>query len=87
MIKLVCAAVKLDDIVFPCYRHWDDKCRVMIKKILSIEEIKEKISNGKEVQGFIGTDGLFYNRQEAAEIYNQYAEKKVGKMLFSEDLY
>lgn len=86
-IKIICAAVKLGDIVFPCYRHWDDKCRVIIKKILPIEDVKEMISSGKEIQGFIGTDGKFYTREEAAKIYNQYSEKKVEKLLFSEDLY
>lgn len=49
--------------------------------------VRYMIRDGQEVQGFLDNKGRFYDRKEAAEIYNQYAEKKVGKMLFSEDLY
>jgi len=87
MIKIVCAAVKLGDVVIPCFRHWDDKCRVVIKNIFSLDEVKKIISEQKEVQGFIGTDGKFYDRIEAANIFNSYSKKKSSKMLFSEDLY
>lgn len=87
MLKIICAAVKLGDIVFPCFRHWDDKCRIMIRNIYSEEEVKKLLADHNEVQGFIGTDGKFYTREEASKIFNSYSDVKARKLLFSEDLY
>lgn len=87
MSKIVCAAVKINDCIIPCIRHWDTNCHYLAEHIWDKEELSNFIHNGCETQGFLDNKGRFYDRKEAAEIYNQYAEKKVGKMLFSEDLY
>lgn len=36
---------------------------------------------------FLDNKGKFYNREEAAMLFNSYSDKKVSKLLFSEDLY
>lgn len=87
MIKIVCAAVKLGYLVIPCIRHWDENCRRIAENAFGAGRVRYLIQDGQEVQGFLDSKGRFYDRKEAAEIYNQYSEKKVGKMLFSEDLY
>lgn len=87
MIKIVCAAVKLGYLVIPCIRHWDENCHKIAENVFGAGKVSLLIKDGQEVQGFLDNKGRFYDRKEAAEIYNQYAEKKVGKMLFSEDLY
>lgn len=87
MIKIVCAAVKLGYLVIPCIRHWDENCHRIAENVFGAGRVHYMLRDGQEVQGFLDNKGRFYNREEAAEIYNQYAEKKVGKMLFSEDLY
>lgn len=87
MIKIVCAAVKLGYLVIPCIRHWDENCHRIAENVFGAGRVHYMIRDGQEVQGFLDNKGRFYDRKEAAEIYNQYAENKVGKMLFSEDLY
>ena len=87
MIKIVCAAVKLGYLVIPCIRHWDENCHKIAENVFGAGKVHYMLRDGQEVQGFLDNKGRFYDRKEAAEIYNQYAEKKVGKMLFSEDLY
>lgn len=87
MIKIVCAAVKLGYLVIPCIRHWDENCHRIAENVFGAGRVHYMIRDGQEVQGFLDNKGRFYDRKEAAEIYNQYAEKKVSKILFSEDLY
>lgn len=87
MIKIVCAAVKLGYLVIPCIRHWDENCRRIAENVFGAGKVHYMLRDGQEIQGFLDNKGRFYDRKEAAEIYNQYAENKVGKMLFSEDLY
>ena len=87
MIKIVCAAVKLGYLVIPCIRHWDENCHRIAEQCLGRSRVDFMLKNGQEVQGFLDNKGCFHDRKESAEIYNQYAEKKVSKMLFSEDLY
>lgn len=87
MIKIVCAAVKLGYLVIPCIRHWDENCHRIAENVFGACKVHYMIKDGQEVQGFLDNKGRFYDRKEAAEIYNKYAENKVGKMLFSEDLY
>lgn len=87
MIKIVCAAVKMNDTIIPCIRHWDENCHKLIEKIFTHQEIKEILSKGNEIQGFLDNKGKFYNRKEALELFNSYSDKKAERMLFSEDLY
>lgn len=87
MIKIVCAAVKLGHLVIPCIRHWDENCHRIANNCFGEGRVSFLIKDGQEQQGFLDNKGRFYDRKEAAEIFNQYSEKKAGKMLFSEDLY
>ena len=87
MIKLICAAVKMNDVIIPCVRHWDENCHNIVDEIWNKEQQHCIIHNGHEVQGFLDNKGNFYNREEAAILFNSYSDKKVGKLLFSEDLY
>ena len=84
--KIVCAAVKLGGIVLPCIRHWDVGCHVLADSVWGID-VQNLIRQGQEEQGFIDNEGQFLDRKQAAILYNSYSRKKVGKMLFSEDLY
>jgi hypothetical protein len=52
--------------------------------------VKDKISDGewKITQGFITSDDIFLNREDAGKIaYDSGQTKKLVKQLFSEDLY
>lgn len=87
MIKIVCAAIKMNDVIIPCVRHWDENCHYLVDEIWDKEQQHEIISSGNEIQGFLDNKGKFYNREEAAILFNSYSDKKVSKLLFSEDLY
>ena len=92
--KIVCAAVKIEDFVFPCVRHWDRPMVKIVAAIFTREKMKEAISEGREVQGFVDNLGNFYTQEEAMQfcidhkqplIHNPSYPKK--DMLYSEDLY
>lgn len=52
MIKIVCAAIKMNSIIIPCIRHWDENCHRLIDEIWNKDEQHEIISSGNEIQGF-----------------------------------
>lgn len=84
--KIVCAAIKLGGIVLPCIRHWDVGCHILADNVWG-SSVQSLIKDGQECQGFIDNEGQFLDRKQAAILFNSYSRKKVGKMLFSEDLY
>lgn len=75
-LKIVTAAVRLDDKVFTAWRHSD---------ILSYLATPP---TDPEAQGFVADNGSFYNRYQSARIaYRARQIAHVPKMLTSEDLW
>ena len=83
---VVCAAVKLNGIVYPGPRHFDQ----FMSELMWLDEGNPP--NGSEVQGFIDQFGVFMTREEAYEVAKAAGQIKYrcpgdeGR-LFSENLY
>lgn len=86
-IRIVAAALKRDGVVFsapPPARH-----HTLLHELDRIFGDKHAPFRPDE-QGFVGTDGRFYGREEAARIAvlaEQVQEPRYGRELYSEDLW
>lgn len=86
---VVCAACKIDDIVFCGARHFD---AIIHKQINAAFSEVELMSLRRDIkQGFIDNQGNFLTRTEALEVAKQAGQIKFkhppAHKLFSEDLY
>lgn len=82
--RVVCAAIKIDEIIICGARHYDKIMHTILGFIVP--------SDTPIQQGFVDQFGVFMDRQEAyqvAEAAKQIIHKTPGpkNMLFSEDLY
>lgn len=86
---IVCAACKVDDIIFAGARHWDS---VMHTQLKALVDAGVKVGLNDE-QGFIDQFGNFYSRVEAFDHcmrFGQHVNIKMNgstKELYSEGLY
>lgn len=86
---VLCAAIKYEEVVIPCHRHYNG---YEILHELGIKNYCDKVE-----EGFITTKNEFLNRKEAfieamncgqlSAITRQYKQDKFEIELFSEDLY
>jgi len=86
--KIICAAVRQDDIIICSARHFDK----LMSSTISNLDIKLKLSKKWE-QGFVDQFGTFYDREEAYILVRQndqdFSPKRNSstKELYSEGLY
>jgi hypothetical protein len=82
---VVCAAIRVRDIILCGARHWDGIMRAQAKA-MGISG-----SDNDQEQGFIDQYGQFMDRKEARIVALASGQKlrnpNIGKQLFSEDLY
>ena len=86
---ILCAALKLNDVIIPCHRHHNGY------EIL--HELGVKNYRGNIEEGFITTKNEFLNRKDAfnhaiecgqlSAVTRQYKREKFETELYSEDLY
>jgi len=88
--KIVCAAIKKNDIIIAGVRHWDSGMHKL--KGIAFPDIIMKDAE----QGFLDNKGDFHNRKDAMKIANKahqvvyckaYDKNGNVKDLYSEDLY
>ena len=86
MNKIICAAIKVNDVILMGVRHWDKLMNDQAERYGLFD-----IPHEDQVQGFIDLYGNFVNRSEAlkiAEEANQIIRKtKPDWWLYSEDIY
>lgn len=86
--KIVCAAIKLGDVIVQGVRHSD--CIRTVQGLLGpLFDISYYIDNGKYTEGFVTNIGRFMDREEAYKfaVESGFIEPSEPEILASEDLY
>jgi len=92
MEKIICAAVRIDDINKVFYGHRHTHAIAAMHDGLSWEHSRKEITGMKTTQGFVSSTGRFVERNEAFKIAvdnDQILDMNDtrGNELYSEDLY
>ncbi len=92
MEKIICAAIKVNDIDKVFYGHRHSHAISAMHDGLSWEHSRKEIMSMKTIQGFVSSTGRFVERNEAFTIAmknNQILDQNNtrGNELYSEDLY
>jgi hypothetical protein len=84
---IVCAAVKIDDMIFCGVRHWDKLMKETIENAYDLS----KVDKSRMTQGFIDNRYNFLTREEAWKVAQKTGQipnfMKGNYFLFSKHLY